>query len=26
VLTPKSDAAHQDHFHFDIGRWARCDA
>jgi hypothetical protein len=26
VLTPKSDAAHHDHLHLDIGRWSRCDA
>ena len=26
VLTPNSDAFHQDHFHFDIGPERRCDA
>lgn len=26
VLTPKTDAAHQAHFHLDIGRFKRCDA
>lgn len=24
VLGPDADAAHADHFHFDMGRWARC--
>ncbi len=24
VLTPNSDADHQDHFHLDIGRWRHC--
>lgn len=26
VLTPKTDAAHQAHFHLDIGRFKKCDA
>jgi len=26
VLTPRTDAQHRSHFHFDIGRWRRCDA
>ena len=26
VLTPLSDAAHQDHFHLDKGTWLSCDA
>jgi hypothetical protein len=26
VLTPKSDAAHANHFHLDIGRFKKCDA
>lgn len=25
VLNPNSDAAHQDHFHFDLGPWKSCD-
>ena len=25
VLTPESDAAHYNHFHFDNGRWRSCD-
>ncbi len=24
VLTPNSDAAHQDHFHLDLGKWRKC--
>jgi hypothetical protein len=24
VLTPNSDTAHQDHFHFDLGKWRKC--
>ncbi|MGB1082190.1 MAG: extensin family protein [Alphaproteobacteria bacterium] len=25
VLNPNSDAAHRDHFHFDLGPWKSCD-
>jgi hypothetical protein len=26
TLTPRTDRFHQDHFHLDLGPWARCDA